>query len=135
MPAIPVNLQDVSLTRPVVADGNYPCTITEFEFKKAGTGAQMFAARNDLVAEDGSKFSIFENIVIVNKDGARNEPGLRRLKNIITQLLGEDAANDPEFDTDSLIGVQSTAVVTSRKGKDQDGEDTVENRIKRYVVE
>lgn len=135
MPKIPGGLSDVSTDNPVLPDSTYPVTITEMEFKRAGTGAQMFAMVSEVREGDSKGFHLYENIVIINKDGERNEAGLRRLKKVIEQLVGKEAANNDDFDTDELIGIDAEAVVTikSRPDPDDSEKQIPENRIKRFV--
>lgn len=133
MPTIPGGLADISTERKIIPDGSYPATISKFEFKKAGTGAQMFEGNYTIREGEFAKQTIFENIVIINKDGQRNEPGLRRLKLMIEQLFDKDTANDENFDTDNLVGMDCDIVVTTKQGKDENGEPRPENRVKRFI--
>lgn len=134
MPLIPGGLADVSLKVDPIPAATYDAVISEFGYLTAGTGAKMFKSVVQIDGGEYDKRVIYENIVIENKDGKRNEPGLRRLKNIIAQIFDEDTANSEDFDTDHLVGKKVKIEVIQKQGKDQDDNPQTENRIKRFAA-
>lgn len=115
------------------------------EDKPARSGAQMISLMI-VVTEEGEDKGVIinENFVYQNADGQVNQAGLSRFKQMVLETLGEEAAEDENFDHERLLNWQGMAEIqlTSYDKKDGNGQQEYNadgtkvtvptNRIKRY---
>lgn len=82
-------------------------------------------------ASDYDKRKITDFIHIHTRDGEINEVGLIQLKRWAEATVGEDRANDDDFDTDEMIGQRCMAdiIVTTINQGPRKGEPTNEIRL------
>ncbi len=135
MPKIEGGLADISTERKVHDEALYPGTIKRVEYGKAKSGAMMFTVTSEVQYPDEPiGTDIDDYFVTVDKEGKKNEPGLRNLKKMVEALLGEERANDPDFDTDELVNVSFQAYVKIDSFEDRLSKETVKtNKIARYL--
>lgn len=141
MPVIGRALSTVSTKERVAPETKYDLEIIDIEDTKSKkTKNKMFVVVtqiNDRDDEDVNKIQMRTYCVYENADGTPNEGGLRRLKKIVEQTLGEDAANDPNFDTDELKGWKGEGMVGIEDYEDAEEPDPEKkqkqrNYVKRY---
>ena len=137
MPKLGASMPDIKTTFDPLPEGQYPATIKSIEHKPAKSGKPMIVLTFELTAEAGDNKGrqLFENITLVTDTGERNEAGLRSLKRITENLLGEERANDPDFDTDELLSLPCVLFVKqeSRKDPDDESKQIIGNKIKKVL--
>lgn len=110
MPKITGGLADISTEQRVATPGVYNVKIENVEFTKSKNNIPMFVTTTVITDDEDEQGNSVKGIMMterfttLQKDGQRNEAGLRAFKKVILQCLGEDRANDPDFDSDELIG-------------------------------
>lgn len=135
MPKLPSSLSDVSTTIVPMEEGTYSATISEVEVGKSKSKLDMVTITYKIQDHDQYKGrELRDYFVLETKEHEPNESGLRNLKRLIVATLGEDRANDEDFDTDELQGQQVTLVVKQDSYEDKDsGEEVVNNKVKKVL--
>lgn len=104
--------------------GDYTFEIVEFNAKTYDSGAGGFEGKFKITeAEDKPEIvgrSLFLNIIVTKKDGDLSPIGAADVKKIVAAVHGKEASEDPEFDTDDLIGTFFAAKlsVTEKDGQE-----------------
>jgi hypothetical protein len=141
MPNIEGGMADISTAYRIADERTYRVKIDKIEQTKTKKDKlAMLVVTTVIQDDDDAVRGIQMNTYCVleksaEKGGGRNEAGLRTFKKIVEQTLGEDAANDPDFDTDELVGWEGEALV-----KVEDYEDPTEpdperkNKQRNYVA-
>jgi hypothetical protein len=133
MPKLPSSLADVSTKVVPMEEGTYSAVIDEVELTKSKSKLDMVVVTYKIVDHEiYAKREIKDYFVLETKEHEPNESGLRNLKRLIVATVGEDRANDEEFDTDELEGQQVTLVV-KQESYEADGEEGVSNRVKKVL--
>jgi hypothetical protein len=104
--------------------GDHVFEIKELAEKTYESGAAGFEGKF-LVVESEDKpeavgRTIYLNIITTKKDGELSGIGAADLKKIVAAVHGKEASEDPEFDTDDLIGQRFAAKlsVTEKDGQE-----------------
>lgn len=139
MPKIPGGMADISTARRIAPPQVYNVRIESVELTQSSTKLPMFVtvtAILDETSDTGENVKgilMFENFTFQTKTGERNEAGLRAFKRVAEQTLGEEAANDEDFDSDALVGWQGLAQVDVESYVDKNDEEQQKNVVKRYI--
>ena len=134
MARINATLADVSMTIQAMPEEEYEIKIDKITSGKSKNNSDMLTIESVVTDGDYKGRRLYDYITFTQKNGEPNEAGLRRLKRLIAGTLGEDRANDPDFDTDELLNVMLKAYIIQEESEYQ-GETTIQNRIKRYITD
>ncbi len=132
----------VSTKDRVAPEGKYELLISEIEDTKSkAKKSKMLVVTTQITDNDEDVAGIQMRTYCVYEDakGEAMEGGLRRMKKIVEQTLGEEAANDPEFDTDELKGWRGEGLVGIEEYEDENEPDPEKktkqrNYVKRYFT-
>lgn len=141
MARIQADFSQISSSFEPVPDGDYLCVIKEMSEKTTKENQlPMIAVTlevDDPNHPDQQGRLLFDNLVLVQKDGKPNRIGLGQLKAYAEATLGEEAANSPEgIDTEPMVGSQVIASVKLRswtKGEPPNQETGQSNEVKKIL--
>jgi hypothetical protein len=123
MPQISVDLTEAPELKLLDA-GEYPVTVTEIKVEQASTGTPMMTVMSTVTGGeyDGSK--LFDRLMLSGK-------GAWRTRQFLEATLGGVEAEQMNFDTDDIIGIEAIAKVTQEVWSEEDGGDgETRNKIK-----
>lgn len=104
--------------------GDHVFEIKKLEEKTYESGAAGYEGEF-LITESEDKpeavgRTLYLNIIVTKKDGDLSGIGAADLKKIVAAVFGKEASEDPEFDTDDLIGKFFAATLSV---KEKDGQE------------
>lgn len=121
---------------PTVPDGYYVVSIEKAEEKEAPSGAVQFNMQLNIdESPDDEKQlgrKIFYGQNVRKKDGSINEIGLGQVKGVVKRVLGDERANDPDFDSDELIGARA-GVQVKVVSQTVNGSERLSNEITQWI--
>lgn len=126
------DLTKVSTERETYPEGEYICEIIgqEMDIGKKNLIIKHEIESSPEGAHDGKQYWNYVNVV--QNDGKPNEIGWQTIKRYMEALVGKEAANVSNPDTDQLNGQRVGLFLTVRAYKDKEtGEDKTANRAKR----
>ena len=109
MPKLSADFSAISTARELLQDDVYVFVVREVKEDLTSTGKQRITIIAEVEDPDhpnetSRKAKMFDGLVMTKNDGSLNEISLRQLKRYMEAILGEDAANTDELDTDDLVG-------------------------------
>ena len=136
MPKLGASLADISMKVTPITPGAHRARIAAAEMGKSKNNVPMVTLTYEITEGEFKGRKLSDYFTTQTKTGEPNEAGLRGLKRIIAATLGEDRANDDDFDTDELVGADVDVVVKQETYKDPDdptAEETIQNKVKKVV--
>lgn len=111
-----------------IEPGTYPGVITEVEFKQSAAGNPMVVCKWEIDVE--GKTRTRKSYLVVTGEGAFNFDQLLRSTGFteVADIYKDPESDNPEFDTDSLVGQSCNVVIESQMYKDE-----LRDSIKSYL--
>lgn len=134
MPKIEGGLQDISTERRVAPEGIYAGQIKSITLAPNKNGKPMFTIETQITEGEYSGMILSKYLTLQTKEGKKNEGALRELKILVTDVLGEERANNEDFDTDELLDQVVGLYVAVESYEDKVMKETVNtNNLKRIM--
>lgn len=134
MPKLGANLADISTAYEVMPEGMYPALLKKVtEDISKSSKIPMLVVEFSITEGDFKGRPMTQYYMLKDKDGQPSKPGLSNFKRLIENTLGEDRANDPDFDTDELLDQEVELFVKQESYKNDAGEDVPSNKIKKVL--
>lgn len=135
------DLTNVSTKNEPLPADVYTCVIREANIEGDSNSPQVVVVSEvDMPGTDFHKRRIWDRIYLNKKDGTPNEFSMKQLKRYFEAVVGEEAANQAEPDTDDLINgkVQLKLAIRGYKPKvngvvDESAEEKFVNEVKQIL--
>lgn len=135
MPTLKANFSEISSSYEALPqDTPFKVTIDKVEAGKTKQ-AQLDQLVFELTVMEPAEFvgrKIFDFVTLEKKDHTPNNIGYGRVKAYTEAVLGDDAANGEEIDTDALVGNACTVILKNRQ-YEQNGEQKVASDVAKVL--
>jgi len=133
---LPVSLSEVSTARRIAPDNSegYRAKL-EVKDEKTEDGKDMLVLSCTITEDDEAVkgITMYENFVWFTKKNEPNKAAMTQFKRHVENILGEERANDPEFDSTELNELDCRVLTLIDSYENKQHETVPINRIRRLL--